>query len=98
LTASVLAAVAYLLLPICQVLAFLLCLEWVLHAVPGAGLNPVRRGLFLSLFPLLSLSERFFSIEIGKFRSRGLLLALSLSIIGRYGVPWLVLASYGLRG
>jgi len=98
MTASILAAAAYLLILFCYFFTLLLCLEWFFHALPGAGLNPLRRTLFLAVFPLLSFSERYFSIDHGRFHSRGLLLAVLLMVLGRYAAPWLVLASYGLRG
>lgn len=96
--AYLIADIAYLLSLLCDLGAFLLIVEWIVHVLPGAWLNPVRRGLFEISFPVLKWSDRFLSFQLDSFNSRGLLTALLLLIISCYGVPWLVVFSYSLRG
>jgi hypothetical protein len=96
--AYMLADIAYLTAVLCNLAALLLLLEWLAHFLPGVGLNPIRRMLFLVTFPMIRFSDRFFPIKWGGFNSRGLLMALFLIMISRYGVPWLVLLSYSIRG
>ncbi|HEY5037475.1 MAG TPA: hypothetical protein VIJ93_00225, partial [bacterium] len=81
-----------------DVMALLLIVEWLSHLAPGAVLNPIRRVLFRLCLPFLKWSDHFFSVQSPFFNSRGLLTALLLIAIGRYGVPWLILLSYSLRG
>lgn len=88
---------AYLLTLICGLGAFLLVLEWLVHTLPGAWLNPVRKGLFEISFPLLKWSDRFFSFRLDSFNARGLLTAIFLLAVGFCGVPWLVILSYSMR-
>jgi hypothetical protein len=78
--------------------ALVLILEWVLHFVPGAPLNGVRKLVFNLTFQLLFWSERFFSIRLGSFNSRGLLTAGLLLAVSCLGIPWLIIFSYSLRG
>jgi hypothetical protein len=96
--AELIADLAYLLAILCNLGAFLLVLEWLVHLVPGAELNPIRRGLFRVSFPLLQLSDRYFAIKWGALNTRGLILAALFLIVGRYGVPCLVFFSFSLRG
>jgi len=95
--AYLVADIAYLAAVLCNLGALLLALEWLVHFMPGAALNPVRRMLFLFTFPMLKFSDRFFPVKWGTFNSRGLLMAVFLIVISRYGVPWLVLLSYSMR-
>ncbi len=95
--ATTIAILAYLSLALCYLGALLLGLEWLAHSLPGAWLNFIRRSLFKLSFPLVAWSEEHLAFEIGAFRSRGLLLAVALVIVGRFGVPWLILASFSLR-
>jgi hypothetical protein len=92
------ADMAYVLEVLFNLGAFLLFLEWLVHLLPGAGLNPVRRGLFRISFPLLQWSDRYCAVKWGTLNSRGILLAALLLMVGRYGVPWLILFSFSLRG
>jgi hypothetical protein len=78
--------------------AFVLVLEWFFYFMPGQQLNGIRKTLFNLSFPLLSCSERFFSIRWGRFHSRGLLMAFLFWMLGYLGLPWLILYSYSLRG
>lgn len=96
--AYLIADLAYLLAVLCNLGTFLLVLEWLVHLIPGAGLNPIRRGLFRVSFPFLQWSDRYFAVKWGSFNSRGLILAVLFLIVGRYGVPWLVLFSFSSRG
>jgi hypothetical protein len=89
---------SYLLALCFNLAAYLLILEWFIHALPGAGLNFARRALFKASFPLLKLSDRFFDLKWGFFNSRGLLLAVLLLLVSRYGVPWLVFFGFSMRG
>lgn len=89
---------AYLLIIGLNLASILLVFEWAAHALPGEWLNPVRRTLFNLTFPLLKWNDRFLSIKWGPFHSRGLLLAFIFLMISRYGVPWLIILSYSLRG
>ena len=92
------ADISNLLVLFCNLAAYLLICEWLLHVLPGAGLNFARRALFKASFPLLKLSDGFLTLKWRSFNSRGLLMAVLLLLISRYGVPWLVLFSYSLRG
>jgi len=92
------ADLAYLLVIGCYLLAFLLVLEWLFHELPGSGLNFARRALFRISLPWLKWCEQFFSLKVGSFNSRGLFMALLFLVISRYGLPWLILFSYSLRG
>ena len=96
--AYLIADLAYLLAILCDLGAFLLVLEWLIHVLPGAGLNPIRRGLFRLSLPFLQWCDRCFIVKWGSFNSRGLILAALFLIVARYGVPWLVLLSFSLRG
>jgi hypothetical protein len=71
-------------------IALVLILEWVFYFVPGAQLNSIRKMLFNVSYPFLSWSERFFSIRIGLFNSRGLFTAVLLLAVVYLGIPWLV--------
>jgi len=95
---QVLSLAAYLLSAFLDLAALLLILEWLLHLVPGAGLNFARRGLFLATYPFLKWSDGFFSLKWGSFNSRGFFMAVLLLLLSRYGIPWLVLLSYSMRG
>ncbi len=98
MTAFLIADLGYGLALLCNAAALFLTLEWLVHLLPGAGLNPVRRTLFLISFPFLKFSDRFFTIKNGSFNARGLLTAFLLILIARYGASLLVLFSYSLRG
>jgi hypothetical protein len=88
---------SYLLAFLLDVAGILLIAEWMLHGTPGVALNPLRRAFFQICFPLLNFSERYFSFQLGRFQTRGLLTALLFFIISHFGVPWLVYFSYTLR-
>ena len=79
-------------------MAFVLILEWLFYLMPGGQLNGIRKELFNITFPLLSWSERFFSVRWGGFNSRGLLTAALFWLVSYFGLPWLALYSYSLRG
>ncbi len=96
--AYLLANLAYLLSLLSDLTAFLLIMEWLVHVLPGAWLNPVRRGLFEIIFPLLKFSDRFLSFRLDSFNARGLLTAVLLLAVNWFGIPWLVVFSYSLRG
>ena len=89
---------AYLLALLLNLAAFLLFAEWLVHSLPGAGLNGIRKLLFEASFPLLRWSDLFLSVTGRAFHSRGLLTGLLLLMIEHYAVPWLVILSYSLRG
>lgn len=94
---TLVAITAYFLLGLCYFGALLLVLEWLVHSLPGAWLNFARRALFKISFPFLSWSDRYMAFETRTFRARGLLTAMLLIVIGKYGVPWLILVSFSLR-
>ena len=89
---------AYGLSLLCNLGAFLLIVEWLVHTLPGAWLNPLRRGLFGICFPLLKWSDRLLSFRLDSFNVRGLLTALFLLTLSFCGIPWLVVLGYSLRG
>ncbi len=89
---------AYLTTLLLNLAAFVLLVEWLLHAVRGPALNGFRRLFFLVSYPLLKWSDGFLSIRWGSFNSRGLLTAILFLAVSRYGIPWLVLLAYSLRG
>ena len=93
-----LAGTAYLLALLLNLAAFLLFAEWLVHSLPGAGMNGIRRFLFQAAFPLLKWSDDFLSVKSPLFNSRGLLTGFLLLIIDRCALPWLVILSYSLRG
>ncbi len=95
--AYLIANLAYLLSLLCDVTAFLLIMEWLVHVLPGAWLNSVRRGLFEIVFPLLKFSDQFLSFRLDSFNARGFLTAVLLLAINWLGIPWLVAFSYSLR-
>jgi uncharacterized protein YggT (Ycf19 family) len=92
------ADIAYLGIVLCDLGALLLALEWLTHFLPGETLNPLRRVLFRITFPFLKFGDQFFPTKWGKFNSRGLIMAVFLIVISRYGMPWLVLLSFSMRG
>lgn len=92
------ADISYFLSFLCDLGAFLLILDWIVHVMPGAWLNRVRRGMFEVSFPLLKWSDRFLSFQLDSFNSRGLLTAILLLVVSCCGIPWLVVLSYSLRG
>ena len=98
MTGQALSLLAYLLTVLLDLAAVLLILEWLVHLLPGAGLNFARRGLFLATYPLIKWSDGFFSIRRGSFNSRGFFTAVLFLLLSRYGIPWLVLWGYSLRG
>lgn len=89
---------AYLLALLCDLGAFLLILEWLVHVLPGAWLNPARKALFEISFPLLKWSDKFLSFKMDSFNARGLLTAVLLLAISFCGLPWVVVLSYSMRG
>jgi hypothetical protein len=95
---SVFSDFAYLLTILLDLIGLVLILECLFYFVPGASLNRIRKALFYLTFPVLSWSDRFFSVRVGLFNSRGLLTALLLWSIIYLGMPWLILLSYSLRG
>jgi hypothetical protein len=78
--------------------ALVLVLECLSFNLSGSQWNGIRRGFFTLTYPLLSWSEKGFSIRLGNFNSRGLLMALLIFMVGYLGLPWLVILSYSLRG
>lgn len=83
---------------LCNLGAFVLILEWLTHTLPGAWLNPVRKGLFELAFPFLRWSDRFFTFRMDSFNARGLLMAILFLAVSFCGIPWLVVLSYSVRG
>ena len=78
--------------------SLLLLLDWGLGLVPGAAWNPARRLLFRICFPVLKWNSRLFQNSPSSLGLHSLWAAFVLAALGRYGVPWLVLLSYSLRG
>lgn len=77
---------------------FLLSLEWLVHSLPGAGLNPLRRTLFQVAYPILRTSDRYFPLSFGNWNARGLLVAVVLWVLAKGLIPWVVWAGYTLKG
>jgi hypothetical protein len=96
--ASLLSDFAYFLTALLDLAGLVLVLEWLFYFLPGAWLNGIRKVFFYTTYPLLEWSDRFFSIRLGGFNSRGLFTAFLLWGISYLGVPWLILFSYSLRG
>lgn len=94
---TALSLLAYLLTVFLDLAAFLLVLEWLVHLLPWAALNFLRRGLFQVTYPFLRFAETSFSVRWGAFHSRGFFVAVLFLLLSRYGIPWLVLLSYSLR-
>src|SRR5690242_11651391 len=92
------ADMAYLLLVLFYLMAFVLLVEWLFHLLPGAWLNSVRRLLFRISFPMLKMGEACFPLRIGAVDLTALLMALTLLAICRYGIPWLILWGFSIRG
>jgi hypothetical protein len=91
--ASFLSDFAYLLMILLDLTALFLILEWFFYFIPGAPLNGIRKVLFYLTYPLLWWSDRFFSVRLGLFNSRGLFTALLLWGIGYLGLSWLIFFS-----
>ena len=96
--AFILADMAYLLAVLLDLAAFLLFAEWLVHSLPGSGLNGIRRVLFRATLPLLKWSDSLFTTQWGGLSFRGLGIAVLLLLLEHCAVPWLVLLSYSLRG
>lgn len=79
-------------------LALLLAFDWLLKIMPGAGLNSARRFLFRACFPVLKWGGRLFFRGALSPETGGLWLAVLLAVVSRFGVPWLILLGYSLRG
>jgi hypothetical protein len=94
---SILSDFAYFLTILLDLIGLILVLECLFYFVPIASLNGTRKVFFYLTFPLLSWSDRFFSVRMGLFNSRGLLTAILLWSISYLGMPWLILLSYSLR-
>ena len=82
----------------CYAVIFLLVLEWLVHNLPGAGLNPLRRALFHAAFPVLRSGDRYFPLALGNWSARGLLAAVVLWIVAKGLIPWVVWAGFALKG
>jgi len=95
---SIFSDFVYLLVVLLDLIGLILVLECFFYFVPIASLNWARKVFFYLTFPVLSWSDRFFSVRMGLFNSRGLLTALLLWSISYFGMPWLILLSYSLRG
>jgi hypothetical protein len=89
---------AILLVVFCYSYSLVLMFDWLLHALPGRSLNPLRRFLFFLAYPTLKSCRGWLSFQWLGFDSRGLVLAFALWMIGRYGVPWLFLLGMTLKG
>jgi uncharacterized protein YggT (Ycf19 family) len=82
----------------CYGYAFVLMFDWLLHALPGGHLNPFRRFFFSIAYPTLKFSRGWMSFQWSGFDSRGLALAFTLWMIGRYWIPWLMWWGVTLKG
>lgn len=80
------------------VIVFLLALEWLVHTLPGAGLNPLRKMLFQVAYPILRTSDRHFPLSFGNWNARGLLAAVVLWVLAKGSIPWVVWAGFALKG
>ena len=87
----------YALTLVLHAIAFILILEWAVHWLPGAFWNPLRRALFRFSYPFLKAGE-IFGVRWGNFDATPLVAAALLLLVTRWGLPWLVLLSYSLRG
>ncbi|HVZ81893.1 MAG TPA: hypothetical protein VHE12_13985 [bacterium] len=79
-------------------LIVLLVLEWLVHHLPGPGLNPVRRALFKASYPLLWLGDHYVPLSLGTLDLRGLLVALGLWAVAKGFLPWLIWAGFVWNG
>lgn len=89
---------AYLLMFVLNVAALLLILEWLVHLLPGSGWNRARRFFFQLSYPFFRYGTDYFPFRLGNLEFRGLLIAFFLLALSRFGMPWLVLLGYNLRG
>jgi hypothetical protein len=96
--ASLIADAAYLMSAGLCGMAWILILGWVLHFVPGWRLNRVRRFFFRFSRPLLQWGEAHYPLRFASLEATPILLAVLLLALCRYGVPWLVLLSFAIRG
>jgi len=96
--ASIFSNLIYVFSALLRFTVLVLVLEWIFFFLPAVKFNGIRRVLFKISSFLLSWTSDFFSIQYGAFRFRGLLFAFLLWMASFYGVPWLVLFSYSLRG
>ncbi len=90
--------ISFLMVFLCYGYALVMMLEWFSHALPGSFLNSIRRFSFYLCLPLFKVSRGWFSFQWHGFDSRGLGLAFALWIVGRFGVPWLVIWGFSLKG
>ncbi|HET9868872.1 MAG TPA: hypothetical protein VFR02_00025 [bacterium] len=88
---------AYLLTLLLHLAALLVALDWLFHRLPGAGLHPLRRALFRLLFPLRRWGDSLGLRRDNMDFTPVFLIALMLGV-GRFGLPWLALLGFSLRG
>lgn len=81
-----------------SVLILLLVLEWLVHTIPGASLNPLRRSLFRMTFPFQKLSDSLLPTAIGPMTVRGLWMAFGFWALTKGLVPWVIWAGFALKG
>jgi hypothetical protein len=96
--AMLIANLAYFLAIGLDLMALILILEWLFHLVPGWQLNNIRRFFFGLSLPLLKLGEAYFPLRIGSFDFTAFFMAVLLLAVSCFGIPWLVLLSFSLRG
>ena len=77
---------------------FLLALEWLVHSLPGTGLNPLRKMLFQVAYPILWTSDRYFPLSLGNWNTRGLLVALVLWVLARGFFSWVIWLGFTMKG
>jgi len=90
--------ISFLFVFFCYGFAIVLMMDWFFHALPGGLLNPLRRFFFYLGSSFLETSRGWFSFQWKGIDSRGLGLAFALWMVGRFGVPWLVIWCFTLKG
>lgn len=78
--------------------AAILLAHFAFQFVPGPYGNSLRRLLFTTCHPILSMLERIAPLRFAAWDLTPLLAALFLLILLRYAVPWAVLLGLALGG
>lgn len=80
------------------VMALLFLAYGFLQLMPGTFGNSARRYLFNTCYPWIRFAERIIPVRFGSVDLTAFLAAAVLLALCRFGVPWLVLFGYSLKG
>jgi uncharacterized protein YggT (Ycf19 family) len=80
------------------VVALLFLAHGLLQLVPGTFGNSARRYLFNTCYPWIRTAERILPVRFGNVDLTAFLAAAILLALCRFGIPWLVLFGFALKG